>query len=159
MLWTRKVWEFDRFGIFRALRNFINSHITGICKDIFYHLFHTVIAWEKNFTVHHAGSTAVSPGIYINHQIASFFFLLSRRVLCFIVSWLNASVFFFFLGFKLKDFLRDNETLSHFLHHNASLPHHALKQIVEADVNLEKVEYPNYSYTSHGVSFLLKCPS
>uniref|UniRef100_A0A671URS7 ATP-binding cassette, sub-family A (ABC1), member 1A n=1 Tax=Sparus aurata TaxID=8175 RepID=A0A671URS7_SPAAU len=39
----------------------------------------------------------------------------------------------------LKDFLRDDETLSHFLHHNASLPHHALKQIVEADVNLEKV--------------------
>uniref|UniRef100_A0A8C9Y813 P-type phospholipid transporter n=1 Tax=Sander lucioperca TaxID=283035 RepID=A0A8C9Y813_SANLU len=47
---------------------------------------------------------------------------------------------FFFLGFKLKDFLKDDETLSHFLHHNASLPHHALKQIVEADVNLEKVE-------------------
>uniref|UniRef100_A0A7N8X229 P-type phospholipid transporter n=1 Tax=Mastacembelus armatus TaxID=205130 RepID=A0A7N8X229_9TELE len=44
-------------------------------------------------------------------------------------------------GFKLKDFLQDNETLSHFLHHNASLPHHALKQIVEADVNLEKVNY------------------
>uniref|UniRef100_A0A8C9Y3K4 P-type phospholipid transporter n=1 Tax=Sander lucioperca TaxID=283035 RepID=A0A8C9Y3K4_SANLU len=41
--------------------------------------------------------------------------------------------------FKLKDFLKDDETLSHFLHHNASLPHHALKQIVEADVNLEKV--------------------
>uniref|UniRef100_A0A4W6D0V8 ATP-binding cassette, sub-family A (ABC1), member 1A n=1 Tax=Lates calcarifer TaxID=8187 RepID=A0A4W6D0V8_LATCA len=39
----------------------------------------------------------------------------------------------------LKDFLRDDETLSHFLHHNASLPRHALKQIVEADVNLEKV--------------------
>uniref|UniRef100_A0AAQ4RXI4 P-type phospholipid transporter n=1 Tax=Gasterosteus aculeatus aculeatus TaxID=481459 RepID=A0AAQ4RXI4_GASAC len=42
-------------------------------------------------------------------------------------------------GFKLKDFLQDSETLSHFLHHNASLPRHALKQIVEADVNLEKV--------------------
>ncbi|GLD73606.1 E3 ubiquitin-protein ligase RNF19A [Lates japonicus] len=41
--------------------------------------------------------------------------------------------------FKLKDFLRDDETLSHFLHHNASLPRHALKHIVEADVNLEKV--------------------
>ncbi|KAF3687446.1 ATP-binding cassette sub-family A member 1 ATP-binding cassette transporter 1 [Channa argus] len=41
--------------------------------------------------------------------------------------------------FKLKDFLKDNETLSHFLHHNASLSHYALKQIVEADVNLEKV--------------------
>ncbi|KAJ4944110.1 hypothetical protein JOQ06_012655 [Pogonophryne albipinna] len=41
--------------------------------------------------------------------------------------------------FKLKDFLQDNETLSHFLHNNASLPRYALKQIVEADVNLEKV--------------------
>ncbi|KAM3838356.1 LOW QUALITY PROTEIN: phospholipid-transporting ATPase ABCA1-like [Diretmus argenteus] len=41
--------------------------------------------------------------------------------------------------FKLKDFLRDNETLSHFLHHNASLPRQAVTQIVEADVNLEKV--------------------
>ncbi|XP_056441789.1 phospholipid-transporting ATPase ABCA1-like [Gadus chalcogrammus] len=42
-------------------------------------------------------------------------------------------------GFKLKDFLKDDETLSQFLHHNASLPHHALRQILEADVNLEKV--------------------
>uniref|UniRef100_A0A4W6CX94 ATP-binding cassette, sub-family A (ABC1), member 1A n=1 Tax=Lates calcarifer TaxID=8187 RepID=A0A4W6CX94_LATCA len=50
----------------------------------------------------------------------------------------------FFLGFKLKDFLRDDETLSHFLHHNASLPRHALKQIVEADVNLEKVNCYNF---------------
>lgn len=61
--------------------------------------------------------------------------------------WLTASLlgcFFFLLGFKLKDFLQDSETLSHFLHHNASLPRHALKQIVEADVNLEKVElYPS----------------
>lgn len=52
--------------------------------------------------------------------------------------------FFFLLGFKLKDFLQDNETLSHFLHHNASLPRHALKQIVEADVNLEKVEHHDF---------------
>lgn len=47
----------------------------------------------------------------------------------------------FFTGFKLKDFLTDNETLSQFLHHNASLSRHALKQIVEADVNLEKVYF------------------
>lgn len=46
---------------------------------------------------------------------------------------------YFAVDFKLKDFLKDDETLSHFLHRNASLPHHALKQIVEADVNLEKV--------------------
>uniref|UniRef100_A0A674AIX8 P-type phospholipid transporter n=1 Tax=Salmo trutta TaxID=8032 RepID=A0A674AIX8_SALTR len=42
-------------------------------------------------------------------------------------------------GFKLKDFLRDKETLSSFLHRNASLSHHAVQQIVEADLNLEKV--------------------
>lgn len=55
-------------------------------------------------------------------------------------AWNHTSLLFL-PGFKLKDFLRDNETLSHFLHHNASLPRHALKQIVEADVNLEKVFY------------------
>ncbi|XP_042560484.1 phospholipid-transporting ATPase ABCA1a isoform X2 [Clupea harengus] len=42
-------------------------------------------------------------------------------------------------GFKLKDFLRDNETLSGFLERNATLSKHAVHQIVEADVNLEKV--------------------
>lgn len=42
-------------------------------------------------------------------------------------------------GFKLKDFLHDNETLSAFLEKNATLPKHAVRQIVEANVNLEKV--------------------
>ncbi len=42
-------------------------------------------------------------------------------------------------GFKLKDFLHDNETLSEFLEKNATLPKHAVRQIVEANVNLEKV--------------------
>ncbi|TTR84633.1 ATP-binding cassette sub-family A member 1 [Bagarius yarrelli] len=40
---------------------------------------------------------------------------------------------------RLKDFLRDNETLSEFLEQNATLSQHAVQQIVEADVNLEKV--------------------
>uniref|UniRef100_A0A669CN02 P-type phospholipid transporter n=1 Tax=Oreochromis niloticus TaxID=8128 RepID=A0A669CN02_ORENI len=47
---------------------------------------------------------------------------------------------FFPLGFKLKDFLRDDETLSHFLHHNASLPRHALKHIVEPTSNHQYVD-------------------
>lgn len=47
--------------------------------------------------------------------------------------------FLFLLGFKLKDFLHDNETLSEFLEKNATLPKHAVRQIVEANVNLEKV--------------------
>uniref|UniRef100_A0A8C3B3X0 P-type phospholipid transporter n=1 Tax=Cyclopterus lumpus TaxID=8103 RepID=A0A8C3B3X0_CYCLU len=77
---------------------------------------------------------------YINHQIKTF---LSKRVLCLIVDSQLLSMYAFFLGFKLKDFLQDDETLSHFLHHNASLPRHALKQIVEADVNLEKLASMN----------------
>ncbi|XP_030594647.1 phospholipid-transporting ATPase ABCA1b isoform X2 [Archocentrus centrarchus] len=42
-------------------------------------------------------------------------------------------------GFKLKHFLRDNETLSSFLLRNASFPEHGVQQIREADINLEKV--------------------
>ncbi|XP_077103623.1 phospholipid-transporting ATPase ABCA1b isoform X2 [Siphateles boraxobius] len=42
-------------------------------------------------------------------------------------------------GFKLKDFLRENETLSTFLQQNASFPQNYVKNILEADVNLEKV--------------------
>uniref|UniRef100_W5N0J6 P-type phospholipid transporter n=1 Tax=Lepisosteus oculatus TaxID=7918 RepID=W5N0J6_LEPOC len=42
-------------------------------------------------------------------------------------------------GFKLKDFLVDNETLSTFLERNASLPEYAVREIVEAGVNLEQV--------------------
>ncbi|XP_029957173.1 phospholipid-transporting ATPase ABCA1b isoform X3 [Salarias fasciatus] len=41
-------------------------------------------------------------------------------------------------GFKLKHFLRDDETLSSFLR-NASFPENSVKLIIEADVNLEKV--------------------
>uniref|UniRef100_A0A669BVQ2 ATP binding cassette subfamily A member 1 n=1 Tax=Oreochromis niloticus TaxID=8128 RepID=A0A669BVQ2_ORENI len=42
-------------------------------------------------------------------------------------------------GFKLKHFLRDNETLSSFLLRNASFPEHSVQQITEAGINLEKV--------------------
>ncbi|XP_066576539.1 phospholipid-transporting ATPase ABCA1 [Amia ocellicauda] len=42
-------------------------------------------------------------------------------------------------GFKLKDFLLNNETLSSFLQNNASLSEYAVKEIMEADVNLEQV--------------------
>ncbi|XP_059372109.1 phospholipid-transporting ATPase ABCA1b [Carassius carassius] len=42
-------------------------------------------------------------------------------------------------GFKLKDFLRENETLSMFLQQNASFSHNHLQNILDADVNLEKV--------------------
>ncbi|XP_029688027.1 ATP-binding cassette sub-family A member 1-like isoform X1 [Takifugu rubripes] len=42
-------------------------------------------------------------------------------------------------GFKLKHFLRDNETLSSFLRRNVSFPEDAIQQIREADINLGKV--------------------
>ncbi len=47
------------------------------------------------------------------------------------------------LGFKLKDFLRENETLSTFLQQNASFSHNYVQNILEADVNLEKVSIEN----------------
>ncbi|XP_028661720.1 phospholipid-transporting ATPase ABCA1a [Erpetoichthys calabaricus] len=43
------------------------------------------------------------------------------------------------LGFKLKDFLTENETLSAFLQHNASFPEEAVAEILNADVNLANV--------------------
>ncbi|XP_026872164.2 phospholipid-transporting ATPase ABCA1b [Electrophorus electricus] len=42
-------------------------------------------------------------------------------------------------GFKLKDFLNENETLSAFLIKNASIPETAVQDILKAEVNLEKV--------------------
>ncbi|XP_034038157.1 phospholipid-transporting ATPase ABCA1b [Thalassophryne amazonica] len=42
-------------------------------------------------------------------------------------------------GFKLKHFLRHNETLTTFLLQNASFPEHAVEQIVNARVHLDKV--------------------
>ncbi|XP_044061667.1 phospholipid-transporting ATPase ABCA1b isoform X2 [Siniperca chuatsi] len=42
-------------------------------------------------------------------------------------------------GFKLKHFLRDNETLSSFLLRNASFSEHGVQQVRDADVHLEKV--------------------
>lgn len=48
-------------------------------------------------------------------------------------------LFFSPTGFKLKHFLRDNETLSSFLLRNASFPEHSVQQITEADINLQKV--------------------
>ncbi|XP_043924192.1 phospholipid-transporting ATPase ABCA1 [Protopterus annectens] len=42
-------------------------------------------------------------------------------------------------GFKLKDFLTENEKLSEFLRVNASLPQSAVDDILDADVNLEQV--------------------
>ncbi|TSK45874.1 ATP-binding cassette sub-family A member 1 [Bagarius yarrelli] len=42
-------------------------------------------------------------------------------------------------GFRLKDFLNDNETLSAFLMQNASLTDNVVEDILRAEINLEKV--------------------
>lgn len=42
-------------------------------------------------------------------------------------------------GFKLKHFLRDEDSLSSFLRRNASFPEDAIQQVMEATVNLEQV--------------------
>ncbi|XP_034545071.1 phospholipid-transporting ATPase ABCA1-like isoform X3 [Notolabrus celidotus] len=42
-------------------------------------------------------------------------------------------------GFKLKHFLRDDETLTSFLRSNASMSEYNVQQITNADINLEKV--------------------
>uniref|UniRef100_A0A3B5A5W3 P-type phospholipid transporter n=1 Tax=Stegastes partitus TaxID=144197 RepID=A0A3B5A5W3_9TELE len=56
-------------------------------------------------------------------------------------------------SFKLKHFLRDNETLSSFLLRNASFPEHSVQHITEADVNLEKVLFRGF-----GVHLRDMCP-
>uniref|UniRef100_A0A668A4A9 P-type phospholipid transporter n=1 Tax=Myripristis murdjan TaxID=586833 RepID=A0A668A4A9_9TELE len=82
------------------------------------------------------------PGVVGNFNDSMDFLVFLKRGFCVseLVDLMCACPSLSFAGFKLKDFLKDNETLSHFLHHNASLPRHALRQIVEADVNLEKVK-------------------
>ncbi|XP_033986599.1 LOW QUALITY PROTEIN: phospholipid-transporting ATPase ABCA1-like [Trematomus bernacchii] len=56
-------------------------------------------------------------------------------------------------GFKLKHFLRDNETMSNFLLRNASMSEENLLLIRDADVNLEKVLLKGY-----GVHLQDLCP-
>uniref|UniRef100_A0A667ZSA8 P-type phospholipid transporter n=1 Tax=Myripristis murdjan TaxID=586833 RepID=A0A667ZSA8_9TELE len=97
------------------------------------------------------------PGVVgnFNDSIISRLFIDAKKILLYsqndkkLVDLMCACPSLSFAGFKLKDFLKDNETLSHFLHHNASLPRHALRQIVEADVNLEKVKILHIGFGFH----------
>ncbi|NXG69403.1 ABCA1 protein, partial [Baryphthengus martii] len=43
------------------------------------------------------------------------------------------------LDLKLRDFLIDNETFSDFLHHNMSVPSSAVEELLDAEVNLQRV--------------------
>lgn len=55
----------------------------------------------------------------------------------------------------MKDFLRDNETLSEFLEQNATLSKHSVEQIVDANINLEKVrvDYKHLGFTRLSARF------
>uniref|UniRef100_A0A673JJN5 P-type phospholipid transporter n=1 Tax=Sinocyclocheilus rhinocerous TaxID=307959 RepID=A0A673JJN5_9TELE len=91
-----------------------------------------------------------TPGVVgnFNDSIISRLFIDAKKILLYSQhdkSFEVLKVFLFLLGFKLKDFLRDNETLSVFLEKNATLPKHAVIQIVEANVNLEKVLIKGFS--------------
>uniref|UniRef100_A0A672MVA1 P-type phospholipid transporter n=1 Tax=Sinocyclocheilus grahami TaxID=75366 RepID=A0A672MVA1_SINGR len=91
-----------------------------------------------------------TPGVVgnFNDSIISRLFIDAKKILLYSQhdkSFEVLKVFLFLLGFKLKDFLRDNETLSVFLEKNATLSKHAVIQIVEANVNLEKVLIKGFS--------------
>uniref|UniRef100_A0A8C1ZQN3 ATP binding cassette subfamily A member 1 n=1 Tax=Cyprinus carpio TaxID=7962 RepID=A0A8C1ZQN3_CYPCA len=79
-----------------------------------------------------------SPGVVgnFNDSIISRLFSDAKKILLYSQ---NDKMVCLFLGFKLKDFLRENETLSMFLQQNASFSHNHVQNILEADVNLEKV--------------------
>uniref|UniRef100_A0A8D0GXJ4 P-type phospholipid transporter n=1 Tax=Sphenodon punctatus TaxID=8508 RepID=A0A8D0GXJ4_SPHPU len=47
-------------------------------------------------------------------------------------------------GLKIRDFLKDNETFSDYLHNNASLPLFAVEEILNAEVNLPQVIVSSY---------------
>lgn len=49
-------------------------------------------------------------------------------------------LFCHFPDLKLRDFLVDNETFSDFLHHNVSMPSSAVKELLDAEVNLQQVK-------------------
>uniref|UniRef100_A0A673GV60 P-type phospholipid transporter n=1 Tax=Sinocyclocheilus rhinocerous TaxID=307959 RepID=A0A673GV60_9TELE len=79
-----------------------------------------------------------SPGVVgnFNDSIISRLFSDAKKILLYSQ---NDKMVCLSLGFKLKDFLRENETLSTFLQQNASFSHNYVQNILKADVNLEKV--------------------
>uniref|UniRef100_A0A8C5UIB8 P-type phospholipid transporter n=1 Tax=Malurus cyaneus samueli TaxID=2593467 RepID=A0A8C5UIB8_9PASS len=48
-------------------------------------------------------------------------------------------LFCHFPDLKLRDFLIDNETFSDFLHHNVSMPSSAVEELLDAEVNLQRL--------------------
>ncbi|XP_061580685.1 phospholipid-transporting ATPase ABCA1-like [Cololabis saira] len=93
-----------------------------------------------------------SPGVVgnFNHSIISRLFSDAKRILLYSQNDQNLQGFKDLIqalkvleesrsGFKLKHFLRDNETLSEFLTRNVSFSEPSARQIREADIDLEKV--------------------
>lgn len=139
--------ELDVFsGCLWIFRHFMNSHFTIYTRMHFIIIFHMIMSCEScllNSKVQYF--VLLCDLVLWTTEVRCLTFYTKESFVSYSMLMNCFHVFLLSLGFKLKDFLRDNETLSHFLHHNASLPHHALKQIVEADVNLEKVEYYDFS--------------
>uniref|UniRef100_A0A8C0FT42 P-type phospholipid transporter n=1 Tax=Bubo bubo TaxID=30461 RepID=A0A8C0FT42_BUBBB len=49
-------------------------------------------------------------------------------------------LFCYFADLKLRDFLVDNETFSDFLHYNVSMPSSTVEELLDAEVNLQRVK-------------------
>uniref|UniRef100_A0A9J8ACW3 P-type phospholipid transporter n=1 Tax=Cyprinus carpio carpio TaxID=630221 RepID=A0A9J8ACW3_CYPCA len=86
-----------------------------------------------------------SPGVVgnFNDSIISRLFSDAKKILLYSQ---NDKMVCLSLGFKLKDFLRENETLSTFLQQNGSFSHHYVQNVLEADVNLEKVRMEKHYF-------------
>uniref|UniRef100_A0A672PF70 P-type phospholipid transporter n=1 Tax=Sinocyclocheilus grahami TaxID=75366 RepID=A0A672PF70_SINGR len=84
-----------------------------------------------------------SPGVVgnFNDSIISRLFSDAKKILLYSQ---NDKMVCLSSGFKLKDFLHENETLSTFLQQNASFSHNYVQNVLEADVNLEKVRMENF---------------
>lgn len=57
---------------------------------------------------------------------------------------------------KLRDFLVENETFSDFLHRNVSMPSSAVEELLNAEVNLQKVKSTfNHYYNGYYIVCLI----
>uniref|UniRef100_A0A8C0FSF6 P-type phospholipid transporter n=1 Tax=Bubo bubo TaxID=30461 RepID=A0A8C0FSF6_BUBBB len=65
-------------------------------------------------------------------------------------------LFCYFADLKLRDFLVDNETFSDFLHYNVSMPSSTVEELLDAEVNLQRVKTLLLMLCSRGFSSVQK---
>uniref|UniRef100_A0AAR2ISX6 P-type phospholipid transporter n=1 Tax=Pygocentrus nattereri TaxID=42514 RepID=A0AAR2ISX6_PYGNA len=90
-----------------------------------------------------------SPGVVgnFNDSIISRLFSDAKKILLYsqndksFISRHMLKLYLYSSGFRLKDFLNDNETLSTFLIQNASFSENTVHNVLQANVNLEKVSF------------------